>query len=256
MLRNIKHVVSFTLLSAFAVNVTAAPAPVTDLSNNQVNRNTTRSTSPTVVSGSNSQSTVLSNQTALQIQLQQQVDEMAIEISDLRGQLERNNYEMKQMQERQRELFIEVDRLRSNQSTPVKAAEATVNEPQGKFSTNENEQQAYQNAVDLILKQRDYDGAITAFKQFQVDYPDSTFTSNSHFWLGQLYFAKKKDQDSAKSFAAVVTDKSSVKRAESLLKLGEIAARNNNPTQAKKFYQQIVDEYPNSESAAIAQKQL
>ena len=32
-----------------------------------------------------------------------------------------------------------------------------------------DEQTAYQSAVDLILKDRNYDGAITAFKDFQIN---------------------------------------------------------------------------------------
>ncbi|PMI23738.1 tol-pal system protein YbgF, partial [Vibrio splendidus] len=122
--------------------------------------------------------------------------------------------------------------------------------------TDVDEQTAYQNAVDMILKQRDYTGAIAAFQKFQKDFPDSTFTPNSHYWLGQLYFAKKQDKEAVKSFAAVVSYKDSNKRADALVKLGDIAARNNNAAQAKKYYQQVVTEYPNSASAKVAKTHL
>lgn len=174
--------------------------------------------------------------------MQQQIDQMSQEISELRGQLERNSYEMKQMLQRQRELFVELDRVRGEiKSTP--AQEAQPVKTGGQYTPNVDEQTAYQNAVDLILKKRDYTGAIAAFQQFQKDYPDSTYSANSHYWLGQLYFAKKQDEDAVKSFAAVVSYKDSNKRADALLKLGEIAERNNNAAQAKKYYQQVVDEY-------------
>ncbi|MCV5231961.1 tol-pal system protein YbgF, partial [Escherichia coli] len=84
----------------------------------------------------------------------------------------------------------------------------------------------------------------------------STYSANSHYWLGQLYFAKKQDKDAVKSFAAVVSYKDSNKRADALLKLGEIAERNNNAAQAKKYYQQVVDEYPGSASAKLAGSKL
>ncbi|GAK84453.1 TPR repeat containing exported protein [Vibrio ponticus] len=92
--------------------------------------------------------------------------------------------------------------------------------------------------------------------QFQKDFPDSSFTPNSHYWLGQLYFAKKQDKEAVKSFAAVLTYKDSNKRADALVKLGDIAERNNNAEQAKKYYQQVVSEYPGSASANIAQEKL
>jgi TolA-binding protein len=74
--------------------------------------------------------------------------------------------------------------------------------------------------------------------------------------LGQLYFAKKQDKEAATSFAAVVSYKESNKRADALVKLGDIAKRNNNEAQAKKYYQQVVDEYPTSASAKVASDNL
>ncbi|MEF1175189.1 tol-pal system protein YbgF, partial [Vibrio sinaloensis] len=126
----------------------------------------------------------------------------------------------------------------------------------GTFSSNADEQTAYQNAVDLILKKRDYTGAIAAFQQFQKDYPDSSFTPNSHYWLGQLYFAKKQDKEAVKSFAAVISYQDSNKRADALVKLGDIASRNNNAEQANKYYQQVLDEYPSSASAKLAKERI
>ncbi|MFH4782230.1 tol-pal system protein YbgF [Vibrio diabolicus] len=250
MFSNTKRAVALTLLASAVNFAFAAPAPVSDL-------NSTSS-----VSKSRSSETeverlerLLQNRNRVQLQMQQQIDQMSQEISELRGQLERNSYEMKQMLQRQRELFVELDRVRGEiKSAP--AQEAKPAKTGGQYTPNVDEQTAYQNAVDLILKKRDYTGAIAAFQQFQKDYPDSTYSANSHYWLGQLYFAKKQDKDAVKSFAAVVSYKDSNKRADALLKLGEIAERNNNAAQAKKYYQQVVDEYPGSASAKLASSKL
>ena len=161
------------------------------------------------------------------------------------------------MLQRQRELFIEIDKLRSQVSQAnVEPQPEKTESKGGTFSADVDEKTAYQNAVDLILEKRDYTGAIAAFQAFQKKYPDSNFTPNSHYWLGQLYFAKKQDKEAVKSFAAVVAYKDSVKRADALVKLGDIAMRNNNEAQAKKYYQQVVSEYPNSSSAELAKKNL
>ncbi|NIY83962.1 tol-pal system protein YbgF [Vibrio hepatarius] len=254
MFSNLKRVITLTLLASAASTVLAAPAPVSDLSGSNV------ASARTNESEVQRLERLLQNRNRVQLQLQQQVDNMALEISDLRGQLEQNNYEMQQMLQRQRELFIELDKLRS-QKAAAPAAETPAPKQDkgaaaGKYTTNADEQTAYQNAVDLILKKRDYTGAIAAFQKFQSDYPDSTFSANSHYWLGQLYFAKKQDKDAVKSFAAVVSYKDSNKRADALVKLGDIATRNNNATQAKKYYQQVLDEYPNSASAKLASERL
>jgi len=257
MFSNLKRVVTLTLLASAASTVLAAPAPVSDLSGSN------SATSSSSVRGNETDvqrlERLLENRNRVQLQMQQQLDDMALEISELRGQLEKSTYDMQQMLQRQRELFIELDKVRGQvAAAPVAKSEPTDSAAKtgGTFSSDADEQTAYQNAVDLILKKRDYTGAIAAFQQFQKDYPDSSFTPNSHYWLGQLYFAKKQDKDAVKSFAAVITYKDSNKRADALVKLGEIAERNNNSAQAKKYFQQVVDEYPNSASAKLAQARL
>nr|WP_319554968.1 tol-pal system protein YbgF [uncultured Vibrio sp.] len=248
MFSNTKRAVALTLLASAASFAFAAPAPVSDLNSTSSSRS-----SETDVQRLER---LLQSRSRLQFQMQEQIDQMSREISDLRGQLERNNHEMKQMLQRQRELFVELDRMRGEMKSAPVSQEAEPAETGGQYTPNADEQTAYQDAVDLILKKRDYAGAIAAFQQFQKDYPDSTYSANSHYWLGQLYYAKKQDKEAAKSFVAVVSYKDSNKRADALVKLGDIAERNNNAEQAKKFYQQVVDEYPNSASAKIAGAKL
>ncbi|WP_047436029.1 YbgF trimerization domain-containing protein, partial [Aeromonas sp. ZOR0001] len=51
----------------------------------------------------------------LQAELQQQVDSLQGEVSELRGQLEQQTYQMEQSQERQRQLYQELDKVASSQ---------------------------------------------------------------------------------------------------------------------------------------------
>lgn len=258
MFSNLKRIVTLTLLASAASSALAAPAPVSDLSgsNSATSSSSVRSNETDV----QRLERLLENRNRVQLQMQQQLDEMSNEISDLRGQLEKSTYDMQQMLQRQRELFIELDKVRAQVANPVAVAKTEPTDSAAKtggtFSSDVDEQTAYQNAVDLILKKRDYTGAIAAFQQFQKDYPDSSFTPNSHYWLGQLYFAKKQDTEAVKSFAAVITYKDSNKRADALVKLGEIAERNNDAAQANKYFQQVVDEYPDSASAKLAKTRL
>ncbi|EOX3351723.1 tol-pal system protein YbgF [Vibrio cholerae] len=255
MFSNLKHFVMLMLLASAASSVLAAPAPVSSLGGSSGS-----STSGSRGSEIERLERLVESRNIVQLQMQKQLDDMTLEVNELRGQIEKNNYDMQQMLQRQRELFVELDRLRGEMKSPSAAGQLSTSSNdevvQGTFSSDTNEQAAYQNAVDLILKKRDYAGAIAAFQKFQTDYPNSTFSANAHYWLGQLYFAKKEDKEAAKSFAAVVSDKSSNKRADALVKLGDIAKRNNNAEQARKFYQQTVDEYPDSASAKIAKESL
>ncbi|GEM79699.1 tol-pal system protein YbgF [Vibrio superstes] len=255
MISNYKRAVALTLLASAASVSFAAPAPVSDL--NSSSASTSKSSSSAKETETERLERLLRNSNRVQANLQQQVDEMSLDMSELRGELERNNHEMRQLIDRQRELFIELDKVRSELAKTKQApAQSAESAPAGKYSSNQDEQKAYQSAVDLILKNKDYDAATVALEQFKKDFPESVYSPNANYWLGQLYFSKKKDVDSAKAFAAVVAYKDSNKRADALVKLGDIATRNNSTSAAKKYYQQAVDEYPNTSSANSAKKKL
>jgi len=258
MFSNFKRAVSLTLLASAANLVLAAPAPVSDL-----NSNTSVTTSPISSAPENEiqrLERLLSNRSRMQLQMQQQIDDMSGEISELRGMVERNGHDMKQMLQRQRELFIELDRVRNESQQPIAEVKTTANEgvtkAGGVYTTSANEESAYKKAVYLVQVDKNYPGALAAFAQFQKDFPNSSYTANSYYWVGQLNFALKKDVDAAKSFASVVSYEKSNKRADSLVKLGDIAARNGKPNVAKKYYQQVIDGYPDSASAKMAKSKL
>ncbi len=254
---NFKRFSTFVLLMGSAGTVLAAPAPVSDLNGSR------SASSGSSTYGSASETSLqrlerlLNNQNHVQLQLQQQLDDLSAELQDLRGQLERNSHDISQMLDRQRELFVELDNLRQ-QKAPV--ADAQPVSEQGEDTKNyvasASEQQAYQDAIDLILKKRDVTGAINALTKFREDYPNSTFTPNAYYWLGQLYFAKMEDDKAISSFESVLTFKDSNKRADALVKLGELEARNNHNDKAKAHYEQVIKEYPDSASAKAAKSKL
>ena len=249
---NLKRIIPLTLLASAATLVVAAPAPVTDLNA------TTTSSTPASSSSIERLERLIKSRNQIQLQLQQQLDGLSEELSEMRGMVERNSYELDQMLERQRQLYIEIDTLRTAKPVPVVApTEGTVDsDSSGSYATDTNENEAYQNAVDLILKKKDYAGATKAFQEFVVAYPDSVYSSNAYYWLGQLYFAQKNDIEAAKSFAKVVSYSDSNKRADALLKLGELAKRNNNGAAAENYYKKVLTEYPDSTTAKTADKQL
>lgn len=247
---NLKRIIPLTLLASAATFVVAAPAPVTDLNT------TSTSSAPASSSSLERLERLIQSRNKIQLQLQQQLDGLSEELSEMRGTVERNSYELEQMLERQRQLYIEIDTLRTAKPVPVVVPTESTDSASGAYASDTNENEAYQNAVDLILKKKDYAGATKAFQDFVAAYPDSVYNSNAHYWLGQLYFAQKNDIEAAKSFTKVVSYSDSNKRADALLKLGELAKRNNNKAAATKYYQKVLKEYPDSTTAKTADKQL
>jgi len=193
----------------------------------------------------------------LQLELQSGLSTLQRELSELRGSLESQSYQLQQITERQRELFLELDRRLANlQSQPAAPEASKVTKPEG-YSSDLDENQAYDQAVRLVLEEKNYEAAIPAFEAFLARYPSSTYAANAHYWLGQLLYNQGNTARAEQAFAKVVKDfPGSNKRADALLKLGLIAAQQGNGQQARTYLQQVIDEYPQSASAKLAQNKL
>lgn len=242
---NKMRMLALTLLVGAATQVVAAPAPVTSLGGSAQGDSLERL------------ERMIEARNQMQLEMQRQLDQLATEMDELRGMVERNSYDLSQMLERQRELYREVDAL--SRQKPQAATEGdgkSEKAPKEAYSGNVSENEAYEAAVNLILKKKDYDGAIAAFQSFLTTYPNSVYKSNAHYWLGQLYFTKNQLPDAAKQFLAVASEKDSNKRADALLKLGLIAEKAKKPEQAKKYYQEVISTYPDSTSSRQAEKNL
>ena len=210
---------------------------------------------------------MVDSRTQMQHRLQQQLDSMQGEIDDLRGAVEVHTNQLEKVLERQRELYLEIDKRvtslkqsvgeQSSDSPPATSqpAQQRQPEPSGKPSLSEDE--AYDNAVNLILKSREYDKAIPAFRDFIDDFPNSQYAANAHYWLGQLLFNKQNWQEAKAQFSEVADGfKNSSKRAESLLKLGVIEQRLGNTGQAREYLNAVISQYPNSSARKLAESRL
>jgi tol-pal system protein YbgF len=196
-----------------------------------------------------------------QQRVQRQLDMLQGDVDEIRGSIELHNHQLEQILERQRELYLELENRFSNlseqtasvgNSVGVVAPSTPAARPAG-----QSEEQAYQNAVNLILKERNYDDAIPAFQGFLSTFPSSTYTDNAHYWLGQLLF-NKQDWDGARQQFESVVNKfaDSPKRSDAILKLGMVEKSVNNKAKAKRLFEQVVAEYPNSTPSRLANEQL
>ena len=127
------------LLVGAATQVVAAPAPVTELG------------------GSSAQDTSLERlermieaRNQVQLDMQRQLDQLASEMDELRGIVERNSYDLSQMLERQRELYREVDALSRQPQKEVKEEATAESASSEAYTSNASENEAYEQAVNLI----------------------------------------------------------------------------------------------------------
>ncbi|MGI2169438.1 tol-pal system protein YbgF [Shewanella sp. MF05960] len=231
----------FTTATAFA-----APAPVSDASSGSSDDRIAKL------------ERIMKAKQQGEFEMQRRMDALQNEVLDLRGITEQQNYQMNQMLQRQRQLYEEIANLTAKSSTPAAPAEAQADPTTvAAASSTLGETASYEAAVNLVLKDRKYDDAIPAFRDFIKQYPDSNYAANANYWLGQLLYNKSDYTAAKQAFSTVVSKFSdSNKRGDSLVKLGMIAEKENDSAGARALYNKVLKEYADSASARLAQQQL
>jgi len=218
------------------------------------------------------------------LQMHQTLQRLEREVRELRGEIELQAHESQQLQQRQRDLYLDVDqRLQSLESNSAAAqpapgvpaaanaatpgapapppANAPVPPPQPPPSTVATadpaaEQQAYRKAFDL-LKSGKFSDASAALTQFLKEYPNGRFADNAQYWLGEAHYVSREFGPALAAFEQLLVDyPDSPKRSHAMLKIGFIHDEQGRKDQARAVLTELVKTYPQSTAAGLAEKRL
>ena len=201
------------------------------------------------------------------MQLQQMQQEMAL----LRGMLEEQQNEIQQLKREGLERYQDLDARLSGQaalpsanasssSAPAAAAGAAPQAPAAQAAQAPadpaKEKLFYDAAFDLI-KAKDFAKATQAFTAFLQKFPASQYAGNAQYWLGEVNLAQGNLQAAGQAFAQVsVGYPQHAKVPDALFKLADVEQRLGNTAKAKGILQQVVQQYPGSSAAQLAQRDL
>jgi len=226
----------------------------------------------------------------------QQVDELSQEISFLRGEIEIQGNDIGEIKQRQRELYLDIDRrLRELESRATTQAPAgSINVPQVSTPavepttsssqqqapavepslpststqsttasisqtpsvTQSEEREAYQAAFDT-LKEGRYKQAKTELRTFLDRYPNSSFAGNAQYWLGEAHYVTRNFEQGITEFESVLTRyPTSNKVPDAMLKLGYTFYELKQFDQAKTILQDLRERFPKATAARLAAKRL
>lgn len=101
----------------------------------------------------------------------------------------------------------------------------------------------------------DYQDAYHQFKEFLLEFPDSKYTNNASYLMGECLY-QMKDVDQAILVFETVIKQGGLKTPDALMMLGNAFSQKNNLVQAKIYWTRIVNEYPQNRLASIAEKKL
>ncbi|ALO42416.1 tol-pal system protein YbgF [Pseudoalteromonas phenolica] len=243
-----KYILAAIMMSG-STQLWAAPAPVSEAANS----------TQTIEQRLAQLESMMKTRNLLQVELQQQLNLLQDEVSQVRGVTEEQSYKLEKVLQRQRELYQEIENRVSKvyeQSSVTTSANVAVNSSQA-ISSDLSENEAYDRAVALIMKDKRYDAAIPELQNFLTAFPNSVYMPNAHYWLGQLFSIKNNDAQARIHFQDVVSNyPNSNKRPDALLKLGIIFQKENNFEKAKELLNTLIKEYPSTTAAKLATERL
>jgi len=107
------------------------------------------------------------------------------------------------------------------------------------------------------LSQKDYQGARRDFKKFLEMFPQTEYSDNAQFWIGDCYYREKRYEEAILEFEEVIKKfPNGNKLTDALLKQAFSFIAINDVNSAKLLLQKIIDKYPTSAQAEIAKAKL
>jgi len=129
---------------------------------------------------------------------------------------------------------------------PTAAAGASIPAPRELYS------QAYAD-----FARGNYDLAIQGFTEYMKYYPETDFTDNAQYWIGECLYGKKEYAEAIEAWNALFRDfATSDKVPDGRVKKGMALERLGRRSQALVEYRYVVDRYPASPAARIARERL
>jgi len=161
-----------------------------------------------------------------------QIQSLLQEVSELRALVEEQGHEISRLKQHQLDSYVDLDRRLSfltGNAAKTKDAEVSVDSTISGDSniatpaTNSaSEADEYKAAYDL-LRQRQVDQSLVAFKDYLKKYPAGDFAANSCYWLGEIFLLKNQLPQARDWFSKLLQDfPESNKVPDAKFKLGKV----------------------------------
>ena len=191
------------------------------------------------------------------------------EVRSLRGMVEQQQYQIRKMEQEQRDRYRDLDRRISqagsgNQpqspasvaSTPDNTVPSAPVAPLPAADSTPTDTQAYQAAFALV-RQKAFAKSLVAFTDFIKLYPDSARIPNAYYWIGEVNLAEQNLKPAKAAFEKVITNYSDHRKApDATYKLGVIYHQMGDADKARELFKQTLSRYPESSAATLAQDYL
>lgn len=198
-----------------------------------------------------------------------QIERLQSEVLELRGLVDQQSYEIKQLQKQQKQHYVDLDQRiealsgggsnYSSNASSNKSSAAPTPAPAKSASMSDDEIKAtYQQALRSI-KDRSYSNAASDLKRILNEGGNSFYVPFAHYWLAEVMLAQKSPdmQQAQQHFEMVVNNYSGhSKVAPSMYKLGTIYNVQGDKQKARDILKKLIGEFPGTSEANMASHYL
>ncbi|MBN1893121.1 tol-pal system protein YbgF [bacterium] len=123
-------------------------------------------------------------------------------------------------------------------------------------ASNIKPKELYQTAY-LDLSRRNYSLALIEFQEYLKRFPDGEFADNAQYWIGEIYYAQGDYGKALGEFAKVVSQYPRGKKTPAAyLKMGYCQIQKKNLEEAKRLFNLVIQNAPQSEEAQLARDRI
>lgn len=239
----------------FFFSVSLAAAPLLQRGNEQLEQQSNSAQN----TGESSQDNALAS-----YEFYKQLEAMRMEVQQLRGILEEQNYQIERLKKAEKERYADLDRRinevqqQKQASSVVAATNTDISSNAGDVGAMDEDLKTYRSAKQKV-DSKEYNAAIAEFTLYLEFFPAGKYVPQAHYWLGELYMVLEiPEYDNARThFETVIkTFPDHAKVPDCLYKIGLIQKTQNKTDDAKLTFSKLIKDFPKSATASLAKTQL
>ena len=184
------------------------------------------------------------------LELNNQNEQLRAEISALRGQIEVLLNDLANLQKRQQDFYVDLDKR-------IRALEPKKLTVDGREVTIEQSEQRSFDAAMSLYKAGQYANAASAFTGFTLNYSDSVFASQAQYWLGNSYYAQRDCKNTIIALEKLLkTYPDNPKESDAMLNIAACQLELKDKKESRKTLQAVISKFPGTEAAQAAKSRL
>ncbi len=180
-----------------------------------------------------------------------ETDEAGEEYTDLHSRVQELNQKLEQRNQDIQSLESQL----SSQEQRIRELEKELNEVSGQMRAGGDYKQNYERALQLFYSKQ-YSQSLQLFRSLRDQYPNHKLASNCQYWMGENYFGMGQYSQATQAFLSVFSYDFSYKFDDATIMLGRCYQKMGDNENARKYFQQLLNDYPDSEYVSAAQKWL